>query len=82
VLKNFFEVIMMRCLYLTVTILILNASMIHANVAPVRPPIIIPPEPKASPVPLVIAGIAVTTGVVILGLWLRKKGRSTDSHDS
>ena len=70
------EVSMRRCLCLMFTMLILTASTVHADLAPSRP--IIPPEPKDSPVPLLIAGAAVTAGVVLLGLWLTKRGRSKE----
>ena len=70
---------MMRCLFLMFTILVLTASTIHADIS--GPRVIIPTEPKDSPVPLMIVGVAATAGVVILGLWLTKKGRSKDSQD-
>lgn len=70
----------MRCLFLMFAILILTASTIHADLS--GSPGIIPPEPKDSPVPVVIAGVAVTAAVVLLGLWLTKWGRSKDSQDS
>ena len=74
------EVPLMRCLSLMFTMLVLTASTVHADLAPSRP--IIPPVPKDSPVPLILAGVAVATGVGLLGLWLTKKGRSKDSQDS
>ncbi len=67
------------CLFLMFTMLVLTASTVHADLAPSPP--IIPPEPKDSPVPLVIAGVAATAGVVLLGLWLTKKGRPKDSQE-
>ncbi len=70
---------MRRCLFSMFTILVLTASTVHADLGPPSP--IIPPEPKDSPVPLIIAGAAVTAGVVLLGLWLTKKGRSGKSQD-
>ena len=49
-------------------------STIHADIAP------LPPVPEAtSPVPMVIAGLAATAGVALLGLWISKKGRSGDA---
>jgi hypothetical protein len=68
------------CLCSMFTMLILTASTVHADIAPSRP--IIPPAPKDSPIPLILAGVAVATGVGLLGLWLTKKGRSKDSQDS
>ena len=70
---------MRRCLFSMLTILVLTASTVYADLS--SPRIIIPPEPKDSPVPLVIAGAAVSAGVVILGLWLTRKRRSGKSQD-
>ena len=33
------------------------------------------------PVPLIIGGVALTAGVVLLGMWIARRGRSTDSQD-
>ncbi len=71
---------MRRYLFLTFAMLALTASTLYADISPSRP--IIPPEPKDSPIPLIVAGVAVATGVALLGLWLTKKGRSKDSQDS
>jgi hypothetical protein len=50
-------------------------SASQADVAPQ------PPAPQAtSPVPMVIAGLAATAGVALLGLWIAKKGRSGDAQ--
>ncbi len=72
------EVSVRRYLFLTFTFLILSASTIQADISP---QVIIPPEPKDSPVPLLIAGAAVSAGVVLLGLWLARKRRSGKSQD-
>ena len=41
-----------------------------------------PPTPEAtSPVSMVIAGLAATAGVVLLGLWIANKGRTGNSQD-
>ena len=49
---------------------------IQSDVAP------IPPVPEAtSPIPMVIAGLAATAGVALLGLWIAKKGRSGNAQD-
>jgi hypothetical protein len=69
---------MQRLILSLLAILILPLSTIYADLSP---RIIIPPEPKDSPVPLVMAGVAITFGVVILGVWLAKKRRSQDSQD-
>ena len=40
-----------------------------------------PPTPEVtSPVPMVVAGLAATAGVALLGLWIAKKGRSGDAQ--
>jgi hypothetical protein len=50
-------------------------STSHTDIAP------LPPVPEAtSPVPMVIAGLAATAGVALLGLWIAKKGRSGDAQ--
>lgn len=50
-------------------------STTHADVAPI-------PVPEAkSPVPLVIAGLAATAGVALVGLYLAKRGRSGNTQD-
>lgn len=51
-------------------------STFQADIAPLSPV----PE-VTSPVPMVIAGLAATAGVVLLGLWIANKGRSGNSQD-
>lgn len=51
-------------------------STIQADIAP-QPPVL----DVKSPVPMVIAGVAATAGVALLGLWIAKKGRSGDAQD-
>ena len=41
-----------------------------------------PPVPEATrPIPMVIAGVAATAGVVLLGIWITKQGRPGGSQD-
>lgn len=50
-------------------------SKVPADIAPQSP------VPEAtSPVPMVVAGLAATAGVALLGLWIAKKGRSGDAQ--
>jgi hypothetical protein len=50
-------------------------STIKADMAPP------PPTPEAtSPVPMIIAGLAATAGVVLLGLWIARQGRSGNAE--
>ncbi len=51
-------------------------STIPSDIAP-QPPVL----DMKSPVPMVIAGLAATVGVALLGLWVVKKGRSGDAQD-
>jgi hypothetical protein len=100
---------MQRSILSWFAILILSATTIQANMAPMPWERSIDPSnlrsaPEAgsamltpidsstradvAPIPsglgamsLVVAGIAASAGVVLLGLWLAKKGRSGDSPD-
>ena len=51
-------------------------STSQADIAP-QPPV----SEATSPVPMVVAGLAATAGVALLGLWIAKKGRSGNSQD-
>ncbi len=72
---------MKRCLLLTMAIMSLWVSQVNADVAPSPRPIIIPPAPKDSPVPMIIAGVAVALAVVLLGLWIANRRRSGKSQN-
>ncbi len=56
--------------------LVKTDSAIQADIAPQSPI-----QNMKSPVPMVIAGVAATAGVVLLGLWIAKKGRTGESQD-
>ncbi len=100
---------MQRSILFLFAILILSATTIQANMAPMPwersldpsnprsapeagsamlTPIDSSTHADVAPVPsglgvmsLVIAGVAASAGVVLLGLWLAKQGRSGDSQD-